>query len=346
MHSQREDATSDLDTLPVARVRAAPTRAPGRPWQRLWHQLWKQLWKRPTVVALAILVFGSGIEWLRLSPADHDTLWAEDARNFLANALTHGLAALATPYAGYLHTVPRLIAGVTVQTVPVAGWANAMAFGACLVAAGVASLIFICARDVVPSTVLRLGLVAITLLAPLAPREVLGNAANLHWYFLWLAPWLLLYRPRSRSGAWLLGIAALVATMTEIQMAAFIPLMLWRWRDRRMLPMRILYLVGIAMQLCATLSDPRGSSAAHPVPIASVAYGYLINGVMTAWSADPHVIAWMLGVAGPIAGIVLLLPFAAAAAIGLVRGSALQRLMIGVCGIGSVFFYAIAVEVT
>lgn len=293
-----------------------------------------------------ILVVGSVVEWLRLSPDDQGTLWAEDVRNFLANAVTHGIAALATPYAGYLHTVPRLIATGTVAAVPVSGWATAMAFGACVVAAGVAALVFICARDVVPSSTLRLGLAAITLLVPLAPREVLGNTANLHWYFLWLAPWLLLYRPRTRTGAWLLAGVALLATMTEIQMAAFVPLMLWRWRDRRMLPVRVLYLVGAAAQLLATLSDPRGASSANPVPIASVAYGYLINAVMTSWNADPQAIAWLLGVAGPIAGIVLLLPFAAAASIGLLRGSRLQRLMIGVCGIGSMAFYAIAVEVS
>ncbi len=293
-----------------------------------------------------ILVVGSIVEWLRLSPADQGTLWAEDARNFLGNAVEHGIASLATPYAGYLHTVPRLIANGTVAVVPVAGWATAMAFGACLVAAGVAALVFTCARDVVPSTILRLGLAAVTLLVPLAPREVLGNTANLHWYFLWLAPWLLLYRPRTRTGTWLLAGAALLATMTEIQMALFIPLMLWRWREGRMLPVRILYIVGVAAQLLATLSDPRGGSSASPVPIASVAYGYLINAVMTSWTADPNVIAWMLGVAGPIAGIVLLLPFAAAAVVGLLRGSRLQRLMIGVCIGGSMAFYAIAVEVS
>lgn len=295
---------------------------------------------------MMVFVVGSIVEWLRLSSADQGTLWAEDVRNFLGNAVTHGIASLVTPYAGYLHTVPRLIATGTVAVAPVAGWATSMAFGACVVAAGVAALVFICARDVVPSTVLRLGLAAITLLVPLAPREVLGNTANLHWYFLWLAPWLLLYRPRTRTGAWLLAGAALLATMTEIQMAVFIPLMLWRWRDRPMLPVRMLYLVGVAAQLLATLSDPRGSSSANPVPIASVAYGYLINAVMTSWTADPHVIAWMLGVAGPIAGIVLLLPFAAAAVVGLLRGSRLQRLMVVVCSVSSMAFYAIAVEVS
>ena len=38
------------------------------------------------------------------------------------------------------------------------------------------------------------------MLLPLLPNEVLGNEANLHWIFLWLAPWLLLANPRTRWG--------------------------------------------------------------------------------------------------------------------------------------------------
>ena len=63
-----------------------------------------------------------------------NTLWAEDGRNFIQDAVNHGpLASLAIPYAGYLHTIPRLIAAVTVSFVPVPQWADAMTAGSCLV---------------------------------------------------------------------------------------------------------------------------------------------------------------------------------------------------------------------
>ncbi len=304
-------------------------------------------WRRDGVLAATILAVGTVVCWLRLPPSAQDTLWAEDARRFLNDAVHLGpIPALFSPYAGYLHTVPRSIAGLTVQFVPMDYWANSMAFGACMVAAGVAALVFVCSRDIIQWLPARTALAAITLLDPLAPHEVLGNTANLHWFFLWLTPWLLLYRPRSRRGSWWLGIAALFAALTEIQMVLFLPLLAWRFRDRRRWPVRILYLVGATAQVVTTIFWPRGVATIPLISLPSLVYGYLINAVMTIWLPTSTAIGRLIVPMGPAAGVLLLLPFLAAAIWGFARGSAIQRTMIVTLLAGSMILYTLAVEVS
>jgi hypothetical protein len=298
-------------------------------------------------VSVGLVIVGTLVCWIRLPASAQNTLWAEDARRFLNDAVHLGpLPALFTPYAGYLHTVPRTIAGVTVQFVPVDYWANAMALGACLVAAGVAALVYILSREIVPWLPARIALAAITLLDPLAPHEVLGNTANLHWYFLWLTPWLLLYRPRSRAGSWLLAVVALLAALTEIQMVLFLPLVLWRFRDGRRLPVRALYVVGVVAQLATTILWPRGLPVVPAIGLPSLAYGYLINAVMSIWLPTSADIGRVIVPMGPAAGVILMVPFLVAAIWGFRRGSGIQRTMIAMLLVGSMALYAIAVEVS
>jgi hypothetical protein len=183
-------------------------------------------------------------------------------------------------------------------------------------------------------------------LIPLAPREVLGNTANLHWYLLWLGPWLLLYLPRSWAGSWWLGVVALIAATSEIQLALFLPLLLWDRTSRRRMPVRAGFAVGIALQLIATTLAPRGPSTAHPISIASVGYGYLINGVMTIWLPSSTAIGRVLTAAGPWGAFLFLVPFVAAAAWGIRHGSRLQRTLIITLVSSSIVIYAAAVTVS
>lgn len=309
---------------------------------------WTGLRDRMTVpVALAILVVGSVAEWLRLPAVTRGTLWAEDARRFLESAVAAGPApAVLTPYAGYLHTVPRLIAGAAVQFAPVRSWALVMSAGSCIVAAGVAALVFVLSRDVVEGIVPRLLLAAITLLDPLSPREVLGNTANLHWYFLWLSPWLLLYRPRSRVGAWLLGTVALLASLTEIQLLFATPLIAWRWRDRRRWPVRALFLLGVITQLVVTLTDPRGAGGSALIGIPSLALGYLVNAVLPIVLPSSQSVGWAFTHGGPLIGIVILATLLAVAMWGIVHSRGVVRTLFIVLPVSSMVLYTAAVEAT
>ncbi|GAA4267384.1 hypothetical protein GCM10022256_29960 [Frondihabitans peucedani] len=297
------------------------------------------------VVVPLIVVIGAFVSWLRLPATTSATLWAEDSRNFLGDVVRHGPFAPAWQiYAGYLHTVPRILAALTVTFVPIPQWAHAISAASCVVVGIVAAAVFVCSRVVTESWLVRAGLAAVTVLAPLAPREVLGNAANLHWYFLWLAPWLILYRSRSGRGTALLTIIAFLGALTEVQMLAFVPLMVLRWRTGARLPVRVAILVGGVFQIAASLTAPRGHSGAVANRPASTVYGYAINSAMTIWSGNSHVIGWALVRFGPAAPVAALLPVVLAAVWVFRFGTRDQRWMVTTLLVSSLVLWVVAVK--
>ena len=283
------------------------------------------------------------LAWIRLPAIARDTLWAEDGRNFLQDALNLGpIESLVVPYAGYLHTFPRIVAALTVQFMPVQLFALSMTFGACLLAGIMGAIVYVCSADVVAWIPARVLIATLTVLAPLAPREVLGNMANLHSLALWTLLWVLLYRPRSRAGSIAIAVFVLLGTLTEIESVFLLPLLLWRPRDRSRWLVRSTYLAGVAIQLCVTVIWPRGPSGNPPVDFWSIPYGYLINAVTPLWIPQDSigvVVAW----GGPALCIALALPFAVAAFVVLRRGSSIQRVAATALIVGSVIVYSVSV---
>ncbi len=325
--------------MPLIDAPRATTAA--RPTRRLRLAPWALRNSRQIVVFIGLSAAFAA--WLRLPAVARDTLWAEDGRNFLQDAMRYGpIDSLVIPYAGYLHTVPRLIAAATVQFAPVVDYAQWMTALSCLAAGVIAAVVYVTSVDIVRSAPLRLLLSGITVLAPLAPREVLGNAANLHSLMFWGLFWMLLYRPRSRRGSVALGILALFGALTEIQSVFLLPVMLWRPRDRRRWPLRLGYLIGTLAQIIVTLVWPRSPNTTAPAGIASTLYGYLINAVMPIW-LPPSAIGPALLAGGAALGIALLVPFAAAAVVAVVRGSRAQRLAVIGLAVGSVLIYSVSI---
>jgi hypothetical protein len=318
-----------IHSIPSARSRVAELRS--------------ALTSTASLSIVLIAVIAAVAAWLRIPAVARNTLWAEDGRNFLQDAVNHGpLASLAIPYAGYLHTIPRIIAAVTVSVVPVAQWADAMTAGSCIVAGILAAVVFVCSRDVVPWLPGRILISGLTVLAPLAPREVLGNAANVHSLVLWAVFWMLLYTPRSRTGAIILGVVAFLGAATEIQCLLLAPLALIRWRDRRRWPMFAGLAAGLTMQLFVTLVWPRPQSGHPPVETLSIAYGYLINAVMPLVSPQTS-IGPVLASTGPAVGLAVLGAIAGALAYVMLRGRMIQRIAAGALAAGSIGVYALSV---
>jgi hypothetical protein len=283
--------------------------------------------------------------WLRLPPTARDTLWAEDGRNFLQGAIDNGpFGSLFIPYAGYLHTIPRLLASAVVSLVPVSGWALAMTAGTCLITGALAAAILVATRDTVRWRPARILVALLVVLAPLAPREVLGNAANIHSLVMYALLWVAMARPRGRRSSIGLAIVALLGALTEVQSVLLLPLLLVGGRDRRRTPIRVGLLSGVVVQLAITLLFPRSSSHGTPDSPASLAYGYLINVVMPL-GVPERAIGTTLAAVGPAIGIAILLVILLAFAFVTVHGSRIERIVVAALLIGSVGIYASSIIV-
>ncbi len=133
---------------------------------------------------LLVLVVTSSVAFLRIgSLAWRGRVWAEDGNLFLQQALTHGsLRSFATPYAGYVHAVPRTLVGL-VHLFPLS-WAGVLlCVAAALVQGWVATIGFIVISAHSRGRVIPcIGAIALAA-APLG-IETIDNVANLQWY-LW-----------------------------------------------------------------------------------------------------------------------------------------------------------------
>ena len=232
--------------------------------------------------AVAVAVVGAIVCWFRVPSVGRYTMYAEDGQIFVQQWLTgHGFP-LFEPYAGYQHFLPRISTWLVVHLVPVSGWGIGVTVAACLLAGGTAALVYVFSRDVIDTQVSRLGLAAVTVLIPLAGQEPVGNLANLHWYLLFLTPWLLLATPRSTAGTVAMCLVALASTLTESQAVIFAPIAIWRLvSSAPARPVMVCWFVGVGGQLLTFLLAPRVLSGGGWPPPMSVIKGYLGNVSLT-----------------------------------------------------------------
>lgn len=227
--------------------------------------------------AFAGLVLGTVLAFARLPAMAQKTIWAEDGGVFLRDALATGWSGVFAPYEGYLHLIPRLAANTVVAALPVDHFALAMNVLSCLTVAAVAVLVFHLSGPFTDSTAVRLCWASATILVAPGPLETLGNFANVHWYFLWLTPWLLLKPAKSlHENLGLLAVAMLVS-MTEIISVLFVPLFFYKMRDRAYWPARAGLVLGLTCQFSTTLTFPRSPSSGYPVNAVSIIEGWFLN---------------------------------------------------------------------
>lgn len=301
-------------TTNAAAVSSAPQTA--RPAERN-----RARWS-PLLCAVAV-TFLTLIAWVRLPSLTRRTVWAEDGGVFLRDVLSlGGLRSIPVPYDGYLHVVPRTMASLASTLAPVDAYAGVMSLLSCFVVAVVAVAVYFLSRTVFESRALRAMLAVIPILLPVAPQEVLGNAANLHWYLLWLAPWLLLYKPISSPGRVLLFAAALLTATSEIITGMFLPLAIWAIVARKNLWGPVGLILGVALQLLTTLMKPR--FATMPIETAldplSVIYGFFLLPLGSIWNADSRSLGSAIGSVGwralVVPGLLLLAIVAYTVAVG------------------------------
>ncbi|MGN8049766.1 hypothetical protein ACTJKO_08735 [Curtobacterium sp. 22159] len=235
------------------------------------------------------------LAWWRLGPVTRGTVWAEDGGLFLRERMSLGpVDSLLHPYAGYLHLVPRLLVDLG-WALPVADYALVLSGAACLVVGVLAAAVFLLAREVVPVVPVRVLLAASPAFLPLAPHEISGNAANLHWFMLFTAPWLFAHRSRTWWASGAVAALTVFVVLTELQSVAFLPLLVLAWvplRDTsgarawpRALPVTVVALAAGTAQVVVALTDQRTARPGTP-PVADVAAGWLLQPFAGLWDPD------------------------------------------------------------
>ncbi|PYY40853.1 hypothetical protein DEJ32_05675 [Curtobacterium sp. MCPF17_046] len=225
---------------------------------------------------LWIVIAAAG--WLRLTPEVRNTLWAEDGKVFLEEQYRLGFAgALFHDYAGYLHVVPRILVAVASGVAPIDRFAVTVSVLCVVVTAAVGAAVWVLTAGVLRSVVARLLLALVPALVPLGPMEIQANAANLHWFLMFLMPFALLAPVRSWVRGILLGVATLLAGLTEIQIVAFFPLFFVGIRNRYRWPIIAGSLIGGAAQVITTLTHPRAAPTVPHNTVADMVLGYAVQ---------------------------------------------------------------------
>lgn len=213
--------------------------------------------RRALIAGFVVVVGAAAVSLLRqVGVGALDTVYAEDGTVFLADAYREStLDAVATPYAGYLHGVPRLLAEI-VSLLPVSAAAAGLAISAALVTGLLTLLVFVASGTVIGSLWARVPVSAVVVLVPVGQEEIPNSIANLHWPMLYALFWVLLWRPA--RGRWVKPAAVLSMVLSDILTVVFLPLAGWRWwrdRDHRTLGA---FGLGMAAQAAAVVFGPDG----------------------------------------------------------------------------------------
>ncbi|KAA2266449.1 hypothetical protein F0L68_01485 [Solihabitans fulvus] len=238
--------------------------------------------------------FAASVAYLLLIPAGRSRLthvWAEDGARFLLDALTRPVgSALIAPYDGYLHTVPRLCA-LVVAALPLP-WASAgLAVSAALVRAAVALVVFAASAGMLRSLPVRLAVAAMVVLLPVGNAEPLDNIANLHWFLLYGAFWVLLARARSLLwNALAAGFVFLTVTSSALALL-LVPLAAARlvlpWRRDQLITAG--FGLGTAVQAVAMLGTHRPSHCTGPVDVPGAILSGLLRVPLAAYTGSEQV---------------------------------------------------------
>jgi len=274
-------------------------------------------------------------------------VWAEDGRFFLEDEFNHGpIGSLFLDYSGYLHVVPRMVISFATHAAPIDRFAVTVTVLCALVVGAVCAGVYVLTEDVLRSVAVRLVLAALPALLPLAPVEIAGNTANLHTYLLFLAPFVFIAPVRSWARSVVLAVVALLSGLTEIQILAFLPLLLLQIRMPKKWPIVAGALLGVGAQVLTTIVYPRRTlpDVGHG-RFSDIAVGFFLEPFAGSGTWD---IASVAGVVADSGLVVLIVPFAvvlAVVVVGMWLGTARHRILLGAMVWGAGVVWAVSVYV-
>lgn len=228
---------------------------------------------------VAVTVIASVLHFARLPSIAYDTMYAEDGGTFVQGTFTgdHWL----TPYAGYMHAIPRMIASAVTSWLPISWWAWGVGIGAALTVGAISGLAFVVSRQLGATVPVSIAAAAFPVLVPVAGIESLANISNLHSFMPYGIVFALLAVPRHWLARVGLAVATAAMVATEIQALLLAPLaavLLWR-SPRMRWPAVLGYALGAATQVIAYFTSARDVSVGETPPIA-VVRGFLFDVVL------------------------------------------------------------------
>lgn len=236
--------------------------------------------RRPALATL-LVVAAAGLSLARQSGAGAlDTIYAEDGSVFLGSSyVDSAITSITTPYAGYLHAVPRVLSEL-VSVLPVSWAAAGLSVAAAVVTGLLALLVYACTRDYLAPWG-RLLAAAVVVLVPVGQDELPNSIANLHWPMLYALFWVLLAKRLHIA----LGVTAvLLIALSDLLVLLYVPLALllwWRRRSAYSLWTGVALFAGLAAQAAAVLFGPSGREL-HPEPVKWLPW-YVIRAVPEAF---------------------------------------------------------------
>jgi hypothetical protein len=232
-----------------------------------------------------MLIVGAVILLLRLPADARNLIWAEDGSIFLHDAFTHDyLSNLFTPYAGYMHLVPRTAAEISSVFAPAEDLGWSMNILGALVWSSVALAAYSFTRGRI-SHPFRVLLWILVLLLPIGSQEVATNTANSHWFLMFGLFVVLSSRSETLFRA-ILGSALVAASMLSDPLSlVFLPIFIGRivlLRPMREQIVSIAYGLASVIQIFIVMSTTRDRGGPGFDPLNLSRY-YLLRVVWGNW---------------------------------------------------------------
>jgi hypothetical protein len=184
---------------------------------------------RKAVGGAVFVIIGAAVSLARTSgPGALNTIWIEDADNFLQDALHESvMTTLTTQLNGYYEVVPRAVTAIAV-TFPLT-WVPGIMSACAAVGYSMFGLIaYIASGPHLRSPWLRLLIAAPACLVPLGYTQANNDLATAQFIALYGIFWLLLWRPATRAGQVAAPLIMLGTTLSSILPLLFAPLVVAR----------------------------------------------------------------------------------------------------------------------
>ena len=265
---------------------------------------------RVVIAAALFVILGMAVALARNNGTPFiDILYAEDGMMFYSEARAPGLDVL-SPYAGYMHLVPRLISKV-ITLLPVEAVAAAYAVSATALVALLALYVYFASRVLLELWPGRALLAGAMVVPPLAGQAV-ANLTNLHWYLMFAAFWAVISRPRNVGWTILGASVGAAAALSDPLTALLLPsaaFAVYRYRSRLHGFVVGAVVLGLGVQLLVVLGAEQRVGQEFSWLELFAAYAFRVAGGITV--GDVHLTAawqragWSLPIVAAVAITIL-----------------------------------------